>query len=129
MEVTQEKSCIAELRAAAFTCQICGDERGKALYEGIQDWEFGVTGEWSHVQCEGCGIVSLHPFPSVALISDAYPPSYASWNREERPSLVFQWLNKVFNKYNDKPLFRRLPCVGGWRRSSHGQSLRRGHRA
>ena len=54
-------------------CPLCG-EKGAALYQGLRDHLFGVSGEWSLKRCinPDCGLVWLDPRPVLDDIGKLY---------------------------------------------------------
>ena len=52
-------------------CLLCG-QVGELLYEGLQDRQFGVRGEWRLLACHACGLAWLDPQPDAAEIPGLY---------------------------------------------------------
>lgn len=57
-------------------CPVCGDERLLSAYTGLVDFEEGVPGTWSMVDCTGCGSLLLNPRPTPAALPKAYGSYY-----------------------------------------------------
>lgn len=56
------------------SCPICG-ARGRTLYQGLNDWQCGIQGNWDLSYCE-CGVVWLNPRPADEDIPSLYSRYY-----------------------------------------------------
>jgi SAM-dependent methyltransferase len=54
-------------------CPFCGSP-GQPLYDGIQDYQFGVPGTWNFKRCldRGCGMIWLDPVPAEQDVARLY---------------------------------------------------------
>lgn len=59
------------------TCYLCGNS-GEVLYNGLEDYLFGVPGKWSFKKCSNpnCGHIWLDPVPTRNDIGKAYQNYY-----------------------------------------------------
>lgn len=72
--------------ANAARCLACGDQRLK-LWTRARDAEYrAVPEEFSYLECNRCGCLSIHPCPAERL-KEIYPPTYYSFARG-RASLI-----------------------------------------
>src|SRR5271167_4062032 len=62
----------------------CCGEQSKVLIERCTDLLHGCPGEWSLVECAGCGLVSIEPMPTEDQIAALYPADYGPY-RSRRP--------------------------------------------
>ncbi|MGE4158152.1 MAG: class I SAM-dependent methyltransferase [Planctomycetota bacterium] len=74
------------------TCGACGFGNTRVLVEGIRDWEYGVHGEWSYVECPSCLAIRLHPFPGIEDLRRAYDIPYHGHVDRGGRGLLTTWL-------------------------------------
>lgn len=55
-------------------CNLCGHSETKQCYQ-VQDYNYGLPGVFTIVQCRNCGLVYLNPRPTQGEISSFYPES------------------------------------------------------
>lgn len=67
-----------------FRCRVCAGERYELTARGIRDWEFGAGDEYEYRRCRACGVVQLHPFPTLDELVAAYPADYVANADHER---------------------------------------------
>ena len=80
------------------------------LAEGVRDYEYGTSGEYRWLRCDGCGLVRLDPFPSPGLLERAYPSSYHAYATPR--SSVTRWFLERSRAGLARAMVRRLPTGG-----------------
>ncbi len=83
--------------APPYRCRVCDSTDGRAALTGMRDWEHGTPGEWNYWSCDRCGVLQLHPFPTMDQLLAAYPSDYHAFEKSERVGLVFGLLKKAFD--------------------------------
>jgi SAM-dependent methyltransferase len=78
-----------------YTCRFCGQHRYITVTENIKDWEYGVDGIYSFVECESCRAVQIHPFPELETLERAYDVDYHGYQEEKHYGLIFRSLHFV----------------------------------
>ena len=61
-------------------CPACGGESGKIVLEHCIDVLHECPGEWSLVECTGCGLISISPMPADDQIPALYPADYSPFH-------------------------------------------------
>lgn len=56
-------------------CAICGSNERTVEYT-VEDWRYGLPGEFGVVRCRRCGLVYTNPRPTPAVIGQFYPSTY-----------------------------------------------------
>ncbi|HYP08206.1 MAG TPA: methyltransferase domain-containing protein [Bryobacteraceae bacterium] len=69
-------------------CPACGSRQMRALFRGSDRLYRTTDKEFSVVECSGCRLLRLHPWPSVSELSHYYPESY--WFAPQE-STVSRW--------------------------------------
>lgn len=67
------------------TCIVCGGATWGERFRQV-DRTWGVPGEWTVIECEGCGLVSYEPLPQPAAIGGMYPAQYYAHGGDAPPS-------------------------------------------
>jgi SAM-dependent methyltransferase len=78
-----------------FQCNYCSSASFQVACRGIRDWEYGVEGEYAYYQCQGCGGVQLHPFPTLQDLKTAYDIDYHGYAAGENRGLLFSLLYSI----------------------------------
>jgi 2-polyprenyl-3-methyl-5-hydroxy-6-metoxy-1,4-benzoquinol methylase len=73
------------------SCFLCG-RTGAALYSGLSDWLFGVSGHWNLRSCGYCSMAWLDPQPAVEDIPKLYSRYYT---HRSLPTTSLQSLRKA----------------------------------
>jgi 2-polyprenyl-3-methyl-5-hydroxy-6-metoxy-1,4-benzoquinol methylase len=63
-----------------MSCSACGSDRKKVFLERCVDIPHDCPGEWSLVECDKCGLVSLSPMPTLEQVKSFYPSDYPSFH-------------------------------------------------
>ena len=66
-------------------CDACGATAFTPYLTGIRDFEYGMPGTWDVVRCDGCGLVRLAPFPTLAEALGTYPDTYVQYAPRDNP--------------------------------------------
>lgn len=95
-------------------CLLCG-QPGEPLYEGLQDRQLGVPGEWRLLACHACGLAWLDPQPDAAEIPGLYAGYFTHWPRSPkalfRTPLVERSATALLLGYDDVP----IPASDRWK--------------
>jgi SAM-dependent methyltransferase len=83
---------------ASYRCRVCGGSRYEVKVSEVRDWEYGVPGEFSFVECKDCEQVQLHPFPSVEDLIQAYPAHYPAFVPQQDSGAVYNFLYSLHQK-------------------------------
>ena len=83
-------------------CNYCLSEEYRVVSEGIRDWEYGVEGRYSYLECASCHGIQIFPFPSLEDLKKAYDIDYHGYASSARRGPVFSLLYGV-----QKWLFQR----------------------
>ncbi len=74
-------------------CRVCESPHASVVQAKIRDWEFGAGDEYEYRRCGSCGVVQLHPFPTIADLLEAYPDHYVAFqDKETSHGLVYKAL-------------------------------------
>ncbi|MEN8250053.1 MAG: class I SAM-dependent methyltransferase [Bacteroidota bacterium] len=89
-------------------CYICGS-KGDILYQGLEDWLFGVAGKWDFKRCPNleCGLVWLDPRPCKDDLWKAYDEYYTHGEDVRKQSLqqrIYSSCKGVFMRRDYKKL-------------------------
>ena len=71
------------------SCPLCGRADTSLVADRVRDYEYAAPGEYRWVCCIGCSLVRLDPFPSAAVLDQAYPNSYHAYVTPE--SAITRW--------------------------------------
>jgi 2-polyprenyl-3-methyl-5-hydroxy-6-metoxy-1,4-benzoquinol methylase len=81
-----------------FKCIFCKKKKHKKIEENIKDYEFGVPGRYSYLQCTHCELISLSPFPSLDCLKNFYPNNYISYlENSKKKGVIYYILEKIYN--------------------------------
>lgn len=62
-------------------CIICQSGDFSVLVNKIRDYEYGLSiADYSCIQCGNCGLIQLHPVPTLAELANFYPDSYGCYS-------------------------------------------------
>ena len=65
-------------------CDHCGSEAAHEVASG-RDYELRTCRNvWHFVACDACGLVRLHPRPTIATLGTIYPPHYYAYGYEDK---------------------------------------------
>lgn len=109
------------------SCPICGT-RGRSLYQGLQDWQCGIPGNWELSNCD-CGMVWLNPRPADEDIPLLYSRYYT--HRDSKAPGRLQRIREEISKcelarlgYDVAPSRELLPRIlSNVRSLTRGRSL------
>lgn len=74
-------------------CSICERETEQEPFlTGGTDWEYGVPGTFNQVRCTECGLVRMHPMPSLEEVVTFYPDSYHGYQEGGATSALTKFL-------------------------------------
>ena len=73
-------------------CNYCLSEDTHVVSEGIRDWEYGVEGSYSYLQCASCQGAQIFPFPTLDDLKQAYEIDYHGYARGSRRGPIFSLL-------------------------------------
>lgn len=76
---SNHKHVTRAIRLEAVPCDYCRGSQFELFCRGV-DREFGLSDQFSIVQCVTCGLIQLNPRPVLADISLIYPPNYGFYN-------------------------------------------------
>lgn len=94
-----------------YHCRVCASAAGRPAITGMRDWEHGTPGEWHYWSCDHCGVLQLHPFPTMEQLVAAYPSDYHAFEKSERKGAVFALLKKAFDRATTRSLAGNV-CPG-----------------
>jgi SAM-dependent methyltransferase len=80
---------------ATSQCPNCCSGRSRFAFKA-RDYEYGVAGEWTIVECLDCGLFYQSPMPDAKSIAGFYPPSYSAYNNSGALGWLFDlvyWLD------------------------------------
>ena len=89
-----------------YTCKYCKSNSPIKIYNGIKDWEYGVEGSYSYQECQNCGGVQIHPFPTVDDLVKAYEIDYHGYVDSDKKNILYDILYKLNQKKMNKSLRR-----------------------
>lgn len=78
-----------------YECNYCHDNHYTVASDGIRDWEYGVEGTYSYLECSACGGVQISPFPVLDDLKRAYDIDYHGYAGGERRGPLFAALYRV----------------------------------
>ncbi len=89
------------------TCLLCGGGAFRLLCDAVEDYEYGAPGVYRWLECAGCRLVRLDPFPPPAVLAAAYPPDYHAF--VEPGSRLLHGLRRASERRIARRLVRGLP--------------------
>ena len=72
-------------------CPNCGSGDHRFAFKA-KDYEHGVPGEWTIVECRGCGLFHHSPMPDPRSIGSFYPPTYSAYNSAGAMRWLFEFV-------------------------------------
>lgn len=76
---------------------------------GIQDWEYGVPGEWSYLRCSSCALLQISPFPTVGDLVEAYDVDYHGYRSSAEKGRLYKLLFDVKDKLFKRKIAKVVP--------------------
>lgn len=93
-----------------FQCGSCGSENSRVEIDNIRDWEFGAGDIYQYRRCLNCGIVQLHPFPTLQDLIVAYPDNYSAFTEQSgQKGFIYKILYSISFKLLAKNLQKIIP--------------------
>lgn len=68
-------------------CPCCAETKNSLVFRA-RDYEHGIPGEWSIVECANCGLYFQSPIPQQEELTHFYPKTYSAYNNKG----VIGWL-------------------------------------
>lgn len=65
---------------ARFNCVLCHSKDFIFFLENMEDFEYGMKGEFRLAKCRSCGLISLVPLSTTEELLNFYPESYHCYN-------------------------------------------------
>ena len=91
-------------------CPLCQSSQSETVCDGVRDFEYGVPGTYWWIECGGCGLIRLDPFPTPEVLKLAYPDHYHAYVKPR--SVLTRWLVSMSRTKVAKSLASRLPEGG-----------------
>ncbi len=95
---------------ANIACALCAGDTAQVIAHRVVDFEYSAPGEFSWLRCQGCGLVTLAPEPSDAVLALAYPSSYHGYH--ESDSQLVSWYVNLRRRGRAKLLSKMLTPRG-----------------
>lgn len=77
------------------TCPACGSRQSKAVFQGSDRLYETTSKTFSVVECSGCRLLRLHPWPTIGELQRFYPKSYWFSTQETRVSQMEEWYRRL----------------------------------
>ena len=98
------------MRAEPYSCRLCGRRQGTVVVSGMRDWEYGAKGEYAYLRCGTCGMVQIHPFPSLEDLIEAYKVDYHGYAELDDMGPLFKTLYDAKESVLERRLRRLIPA-------------------
>jgi 2-polyprenyl-3-methyl-5-hydroxy-6-metoxy-1,4-benzoquinol methylase len=96
-------------RPAGPACRLCGGT-GRLRYTDCRDLEYFVEGTAPFYRCTGCGLVFMHPLPTLAELAALYPAGYN--NFQEETNRLRSFLLACYHAHQATRCLAHLPARG-----------------
>jgi SAM-dependent methyltransferase len=89
-------------------CLICQSANQKIIFPNCVDWEYSKGSQYNIFRCLDCGLIYIHPTPTIGKLLSFYPPTYHGYVKSF--SKITKFLINL-NVKNRARLYRKL--IGG----------------
>ena len=90
-------------------CRVCGQDNSSIACADIRDWEYGVKGQWDYRRCGSCGVLQIHPFPTVEDLILAYSVDYHGYRTSAEKGRLYKLLFEIKDALFRRKALKSIP--------------------
>jgi len=98
-----------ESEVGSIHCIVCGKSDHKVFLHSLQDRLNQAQFRYDYIECNGCGLISLHPFPDLETIRSFYPKSF--WRTNSRKTSSQSLVGKFETWYRKRLMLKEFKRI------------------